>query len=242
MKIGVAQIRPLKGAVARNIEAHLGFVQEALAHGADVLAFPELSITGYEPELANELGTDPADSRLAPFRRLSDEHGLTIGIGIPLRAGAGVRIGMHFFQPVKPGRTYAKQHLHPDELPYFQAGAESLSIRIGDQTIAPAICYESLLPEHAEQAAQEVASIYLASVAKSVAGVDKAYRHYASIARTHGLTVLMANCVGPCDNFQSAGQSAIWNRRGELLGRLDAQQEGILLLDTQTQDVITIPL
>ena len=43
------------------------------------------------------------------------------------------------------------------------------------------------------------------------------------------MTVLMANCLGPCDDFIGAGQSAIWNSRGKLAGKLNHAREGIIM-------------
>ena len=52
-----------------------------------------------------------------------------------------------------------------------------IQIQKGGHNLAPAICFESLQPEHAESAASSGADVYLASVAKSPIGVDKAYCH-----------------------------------------------------------------
>ena len=52
MKIGIAQIKPLKGDIERNLDKHLKFINNALEKQPDLLMFPELSLTGYEPELA----------------------------------------------------------------------------------------------------------------------------------------------------------------------------------------------
>ena len=62
------------------------------------------------------------------------------------------------------------------------------------------------------------------------------------IARRHRLRVLMANAVGPSDTFVSAGQSAAWDRDGRLLAELDAISEGILVLETQGDQVQTVGL
>jgi hypothetical protein len=50
----------------------------------------------------------------------------------------------------------------------------------------------------------------------------------------------MANCVGPCDGFEAAGRSAVWNARGECIARLPAAGEGALLLDTATGEALSI--
>jgi predicted amidohydrolase len=81
------------------------------------------------------------------------------------------------------------------------------------------------------------ADVYLASVAKPQRGVAKAYEHYPKIARQHEMIVLMANNVGPSDNFIGAGASAIWDKNGERLGQLDASREGILVFDTVPRQV-----
>ncbi len=51
------------------------------------------------------------------------------------------------------------------------------------------------------------------------------------------MTVLMANAVGPCDNFESAGKTSIWSNKGLLLGQLNDTHEGILIIDTETQEI-----
>ena len=57
MKIGLAQIKPFKGDLGKNIELHLQFIQKAILNKVDAIFFPELSITSYEPELAGSLKT-----------------------------------------------------------------------------------------------------------------------------------------------------------------------------------------
>jgi predicted amidohydrolase len=81
------------------------------------------------------------------------------------------------------------------------------------------------------------ANLYLASVAKPAMGVEKAYHHYPSIAKQFKIPVLMANSVGFCDNFLSVGKSSIWTKEGELVGQLDDNVEGILLFDTETEEI-----
>ena len=78
------------------------------------------------------------------------------------------------------------------------------------------------------------AGIYLASAAKPAAAMAKAVAHYPAIALKYNMHVLMANCVGPSDNFTSVGQSAVWNNRGELLAQMDSESAGAVIWDTVT--------
>ncbi|NIK00640.1 carbon-nitrogen hydrolase family protein [Xanthomonas cannabis] len=231
MKLIAAQIRSAPGEVERNIGRHLDVIRFAASKGADVLLFPELSLTGYEPGLAEALAVDPADKRFDAFQVSSDRYGMLIAVGAPTRGANGTEIGMVCFQPGLKRSTYSKQHLHLDELPFFTPGAEQLVLTQADHVLAPAICYESLQASHAEHAAALGAHVYLASVAKSERGVASAYGHYPMIAKKHSMTVVMANCVGAADTFIGAGQSAIWSSDGECVCSADALEEALVAYD-----------
>jgi predicted amidohydrolase len=231
MKIGGVQLRSF-GDVAGNTTKHLKFIDCAVSNRADLVFIPELSLTGYEPRLANALATDEADACLDVFQQRSDADRIIVGLGLPLWVESHVQIGMVWFTPNRPRRSYAKQQLHSDELPFFVCGNKSLILEAGDDKLAPAICYESLQPNHAESVASLGADIYLVSVAKPEGPFRKAMLHYPAIARKHAMHVIMANCVGLSDDFVSVGQSAVWNARGELLAQMEREAEGTVMFDT----------
>lgn len=166
---------------------------------------------------------------------MSDSYKITIGVGLPIKTKMGIHIGMVIFQPLTLRQTYAKQHLHDDEIPYFKNGTEQVILKIKNEKIAPAICYESLKSEHVEVANSLGAEIYVASVAKSQKGINQAFTYYPQIASKYAMPVLMSNCIGKCDNFESIGNSAIWSKNGILLGQLNVENEGILIFDTRTE-------
>jgi predicted amidohydrolase len=236
MKICAAQIKSVKGAIQPNIEKHKRLIELAVFYKADTIIFPELSLTGYEPALAKELATDENDSRFDEFQKISDENKIIIGTGLPIKNTAGICISMIFFHPNHARQIYSKKYLHADEEPFFVPG-ENTAVLISQTNIAPAICYELSVPEHSENAFKLGAEIYMASVAKSAAGVEKAAKSLAEIAGKYSMTVLMSNCVGYCDNFESRGGSAIWNNKGLLLAQLNGTDEGIIMIDTETQQV-----
>ena len=168
MRLAVAQTRPVKGDIEANIIHHKRLIALAVEQGAQVLVFPELSITGYEPGLARELATSPddPDGRFDDFQMISNGSKITLGIGAPMQGENGILIGMMLFEPNKLRRVYNKRYLHTDELPYFTAGEEQLFL---DGGIALSICYELSVPEHAAYAHDQGAQIYVSSVAKSAA-------------------------------------------------------------------------
>jgi|SRR6185437_2503216 len=237
MRIAVAQTRPVKGDIEANIIHHKRLIALAVEQGAQVLVFPELSITGYEPGLARELATPPddPDGRFDDFQLISNGSKITLGIGAPMQGENGILIGMMLFEPNKLRRVYNKRYLHTDELPYFTAGEEQLFL---DGGIALSICYELSVPEHAAYAHDQGAQIYVSSVAKSAAGVAKAIGTLKDTAGKYGMAILFSNCVGHCDNFDCGGGTAVISREGRLLRQLNDTDEGVLIFDTETQEVV----
>ena len=238
MRIWVAQTRPIKGDIQNNIDNHKKLIDLAIFNGADIVIFPELSITGYEPALAKELATDQDDGRFDDFQRISDAEQITIGVGVPTKDGTGKCISMLLFQPHEARRTYSKKYLHPDEEEYFISGRSFTGLEVNEAKVALAICYEISVPEHAEDAFKSGAEIYIASVAKFANGIDQAINRLSDIAHRYSMTVLMSNCVGEADGFECAGKTSIWNNKGLLVGQLNDQDEGLLIIDTATQELI----
>lgn len=240
MNICLAQIQPITGDIAQNIKRHQQFVDKAIAHHADLILFPELSLTGYEPTLAQELALAPDDARLAVFQAQAEAGGITICVGVPTRGEPLPGISLLIFRPQQPRSLYTKQFLHADELPFFTAGPATVG-RIGLQNEAAlAICYEISVPEHAQAAASSGAKIYLASVAKYARGMGEAYGRLATIAQTHQMTTLLVNCVGLADGEMCAGGTAVWQPNGQRLAQLDDHSEGLLIFDTKTEVFSTL--
>lgn len=238
MKLSVAQIHPVNGDIEANIGKHKTLIDAALSKRADAIIFPELSLTGYEPTLAKQLARDPNDITFSDFQRIADEKELVIGVGVPTRTRGGCCISMILFEPHRVRRIYSKKYLHRDEEEFFITADNFSVFKIRDADIAPAICYEISVPEHAERAVANGADIYVASVNKSVAAIHTALGRLAEVARTYSMTVLMSNCVGFCDRSACAGKTSIWNDKGLLVGQLDDRSEGILIIDTVTREVV----
>jgi predicted amidohydrolase len=132
----------------------------------DFIAFPELSITGYEPTLAESLAMYEDDQRLSRFASISQQFNIIIGVGLPLRKDGKPYIAQMYFTPEGDSKAYAKRILHSDEYPFFDSGQEQILLTHQDDLVAPAICYESLQSSHVNEVATRGATIYVASVAK----------------------------------------------------------------------------
>ncbi|SHI91455.1 carbon-nitrogen hydrolase family protein [Pseudozobellia thermophila] len=242
MKIALAQIHPTKGNYKENIALHTCAIRAAIEENTNAIFFPELSLTGYEPALAEGLKIGIGDESLQAFGQIGSSNNIVIALGVPLQEKGGVSISMLLFQPQRPVARYSKQFLHDDERPYFTAGDAPGILRLQDKKIALAICYESLQERHLEQNISLGADMYLASVAKSQKGIDRACSYFPEKSRLHQLPILMVNAVGPCDNFESAGQSSVWNSEGRLVGQLTPKEQSLLIYDTSRGSTTVKPL
>lgn len=82
LTIGMAQINTRLGDVEANLEKHLDLVQEARAGGADLLVFPELSLTGYVlQDLATTVARHPTPEDPVFSRLLAASQDLDMVVG-----------------------------------------------------------------------------------------------------------------------------------------------------------------
>lgn len=243
MRIGVAQIKPIKGDIEKNLDKHLRVIESTLGQSPDLLMFPELSLTGYELELAGGLAAERYDERFIPLQKLSDNFNIIIGVGTPTLNTDELFISMILFRPNKEKITYSKQYLYPTETGIFTPGNTSCIVPFDEEhIIAPAICYELSNDEHVENAHRMKANVYIASVLNSIGGVDADMERLSKIASTYKMFTFMSNYIGESGGYQCAGKSSVWNLEGELVAQLDDKTEGALIYDTKTGTVDTIKL
>jgi len=237
MKICVAQNRPLLGDIEKNIYNHIELIKLSIKYHPDIIIFPELSITGYDYEVALKLASDLNDTRFAVFQNASDLYSVIIGIGVPIKEVQNTCISMIIFHPNKPRHLYSKKYLHPDEESHFSPGKTTVGLIGKDAKVALAICHEISVLSHVKNVNNCGAKFYIASVAKFDDGIERALNRLSDIANEYSMIVLMANSVGKCGKNICAGRSSIWDNNGLLLGQLDNNKEGILIIDTDTKKV-----
>jgi predicted amidohydrolase len=82
LNLALAQINTRLGDIKANLEKHLALASQARQHGADLLIFPELSLTGYVlQDLAASVACRPAadDPIFAPLLEASHNIDLLVG-------------------------------------------------------------------------------------------------------------------------------------------------------------------
>lgn len=215
--IAAIQSASIKGDIATNLTRHLVLARQAAALGARLALFPELSLTGYEPDVAAAAAMRGDDARLAPLAELAQSSGMTIVAGAPLRIDGALYIGALSFLPDGSVAEYTKQHLHDGEGAVFTAGCGGAALDIDGAPVALAVCADFTHAGHAQGAAQAGAMLYAASVLVSPGGYAKDSEILRGYAEQHAMPVLMSNHGGPTGGWQSAGRSALWDERGRLV-------------------------
>lgn len=231
LTLAAAQSVSIAGDVLANIQRHLVFMRAAREQGVQLLVFPELSLTGYEPSLAAALAIAPGDGLLTPLREMARALRMTAVVGMPIRLApdAGVAIGALVLGADGSLAVYTKQHLHAGEEVAFVAGQGGALLELEAQRIALAVCADFCHASHPRAAAHAGASVYAAGVLISENGYAADTALLQGYAIEHGLLVVMANHGGPSGGWACAGRSAIWAADGRLLAAAPGLGEALVV-------------
>jgi predicted amidohydrolase len=238
--LAAAQTTPIRGDVAANSEDHLRLIRIAAEAGAHVLVFPELSLTGYELDLAAGLAFSEDDARLGPLVESAAEHDTILVVGAPVRLDDRLHIGAFLLMPDRSIELYTKQRLGafppdvnpggsvpPAEATIFQPGDRNPLVRWSGQTAAVAICADIGRPTHAEAAAARGARNYLASTFVIPADFESDVARLRKYAVDHSMVVVFSNYGSPSGGLPAAGRSGIVSEKGDWLVQLPASGAGI---------------
>jgi predicted amidohydrolase len=234
MILAAAQTKPTREDIETNLLDHYRLIDLAVQNGAQLIVFPEMSITGYERENALQLAFKKDDSRLAHLKKLAVENNIIIIAGAPIQVESELFIGEFIISPDNSVSIYTKQFLHEGEDEFFQSSFDyNPMITIEDQKISFAICADIDNPLHPENACKKETDIYIASIFFTPNGIPNAYQDLQSYAQKHKMNVLMSNFIGESWGSTSAGQSAFWNNKGELIAQMNDSDSGLLIVENQ---------
>ncbi|WP_165838381.1 carbon-nitrogen hydrolase family protein [Pokkaliibacter plantistimulans] len=215
--ISLVQCSSVKGDIESNLNKHMECIKLSAEYGADIVIFPELSLTGYELDLASELAIDSESPIVADLSSAAVNNNVVIISGIPLASDAGKPcIGALVSFPSGKTDCYRKQYLHPGEDKFISAGSRNYSFELKRRRVFLGICADFAHSQHWLDANKEKSDIYLSSVLISKNG----FAHDSEILRhkaiEHNLNILMANYIGETGGWLAHGNSRAWDADGNV--------------------------
>ena len=246
MKVALAQIDTVVGDVWGNAEKAADALDRAVEGGAELIAFPELAITGYPPEdllLRPSFIRDNLDALGEFVGRVPKEIAAAIGFadlnGDLYNACAVVAGGEILYR-------YHKQFLPNygvfDENRYFRAGEGAPPIlRIGNTLVGLSICEDIWYPggpprEQAIGGASVLLNIS-ASPYHRLKGVSRE-KMFSVRASDYGCYVLFCNLIGGQDDLVFDGRSVVFDPEGRLIARAKQFEEDLLFVDVYPEEAL----
>ena len=241
--MGLAQVNPTVGAIEANARLVVDWMERARGAGCDLVAFPELALTGYPPE---DLLFKPAFIE-ANIRALADvakqSRGLTAVVGFVDKRDDIFNAAAVLHDGAQVG-TYHKQYLPNygvfDENRYFQSGTESPVFALGDTVLAANICEDIWYPTGPTTLQALAGAELVVTINASPYHVGKAqFREKMLATRAADDLVCLAfvNTVGGQDELIFDGQSFIFNEKGERIARGRAFEEDLVVADLDLDQV-----
>ena len=243
-----------------NAERILALVQQARESQADLVAFPELALTGYPPEdlLFKRQFLLEARAQLERIAEAAD--GITIVVGVPdFVDGEPFHLGAALYPDQMEGRIYNgaavlhdgsvasvyRKILLPnhgvfDEERYFARGNECPVFEINGVQTGVNIC-EDIWYDTGPATVQRLAG---AEVVVTINGSPYHQGRYAQRsamlsrrASEHGCFLAYVNLIGGQDELVFDGQSLVFDPRGGLIARAPQFEESLLLVDVDADEV-----
>lgn len=245
LRIALAQIDVTVGDVTHNAERVLQCAKEAAAHDAHLVAFPEMTITGYPPEdlVLRESFRDASVTRV---RELAGElaaaglGGLAVLVGY-LDAEGGPRNAAAMLHGGGVVATYFKHHLPNygvfDEARYFVPGDRFTVVRLHGVDVAVTVCEDMWQEGGPFTVAGQVGVDVVVTINGSPYERRKEdvrlplARRRAAEARA---PVAYVNMVGAQDELVYDGGSMVVAADGTLLARAPQYTETLLVFDLVT--------
>jgi len=234
----MAQLDFLVGDLAGNTDKIIIAAAEARDRlNADLIVFPELTLTGYPPE---DLLLRPSFIRQVEpaLQRLSNEiHGIAAVVGCPFSTPEGLRNAAVVLANGAIQARYFKQWLPNysvfDEKRYFTPGEDPVVFAVAGMRVGVTICEDVWLPGPVAQAAGAGAQL-LINLNASPYHAGKGEQRLAALrqrVREGCIPIVYVNLVGGQDELVFDGGSLVVGADGVLTQRTPFFAEGLYPVD-----------
>ena len=247
LRLALAQLNTTVGDFEGNARLVLAAAREAAAAGAQVVATPELTLTGYPPEDLLLRPSFVAEAERALVRLAADAGGLPpLVVGAPDPAGSprlGSAVGELYNAAalLHGGRVvgrYRKQRLPNygvfDEQRYFVPGREAPLFLIGGAQVGLTVCEDLWYEDGPAGALCAAGAQLIVNINASPFWAGKTEERLSVArerARAHGSPVAYVNQVGGQDELVFDGHSLVVDGAGRLIARGAWLEPDLLIVD-----------
>ncbi len=237
IRIALAQINPTVGDISGNTRKIISYIKKAVKVGADIIAFPELALTGYPPEdllLKHQFVTDNIRA-LDKIRAISGDITSIVGF---VDNNGGLYNAAAVLSKGRLRDVYYKKHLPNygvfDEHRYFKPGTRYPVYTIQGISFGINIC-EDMWYEDGPSRVQSL------SGAEIIININASPYHrekqssredlVAKQAQRCGAACVYVNMVGGQDELVFDGGSFVAGSNGEILVRGNHFREELIVAD-----------
>ena len=242
-RVGIAQINPTVGDLSGNTRKIVQFIDEAKSLSVDLLAFPELAITGYPPEdllLKSQFITQNQESLNEIVKHTAD---IAVVVGF-VDSNSDIYNAAAIIYHNKLAGIYHKIYLPNygvfDENRYFQVGKEYPVFIMYGIAVGITVC-EDIWYESGPATMQAYAGArLLINISASPFYAGKALlreRMLATRASDNVAIVLYNNLVGGQDELVFDGNSLVINEKGDVIARGKQFEEDLVIADLDMESV-----
>ncbi len=237
IRIALAQINTTVGDIEGNTGKIISYIKEAQDKGADIVAFPELAVTGYPPE---DLLLKPQfiNDNIKALKRIARHVDDIVSIVGFVDKDSDIYNAAAIIHQGEVKDVYHKIFLPNygvfDEMRYFQEGDIPGLYRLGDIVFGVNICEDIWYPDGPSRVQALAGAEFLININASPYHIGKPlFRERMLSTRASDSTVIVAylNTVGGQDELVFDGQSLVFNERGDLLSRGRAFEEDMIIVD-----------
>lgn len=243
-RVAVAQIAPTLGDLEKNLALHEKTARDAIAQSANLLIFPELSLTGYFlKDQVPSVALRPDAQALQLFRELSQRIAIILGF-VEEASGHRFHNASAYFEGGEIRHIHRKAYLPTygifDEARYLAAGERIRAFDTALGRMAILICEDLWHPAAPAIAAWDGAEIVICPSASPGRGLGQAgpFQNASTWERTIRacgdlLTtyIIYANRVGYEDGACFWGGSEVVAPSGEPLAKAGYLEEELLVAD-----------
>ncbi len=243
LRVALAQINTTVGDLEGNSSKVIEYADRAREFGADIVAFPELTLPGYPPEDLLLRRSFIADNQKALDSVAKHLHGITAVVGF-IDGDQEIYNSAAVIHNGSVVSVYRKQFLPNygvfDEKRYFQPGTRSQVFNIAGARVGVNIC-EDIWYQEGPTKTQSLAG---AEVIVNINGSP--FHHLKRDIREHivdaqasdnAVFVCYVNLVGGQDELVFDGNSVFFGPKGQVITQANSFSEDMLFADLNLEDL-----